>query len=189
MADVEVVLDGGVAGPGVDPLRPGLAVTCGEPKRAGAADHGHLPDPPLGGVGAKDGEAAAVVGAVDEHEVHGHHQREAVLAGADVHALGAAEQPRRQVGALGERVVDDDDGAEPRGGGVGRGALGDLHHRRHVRAAAHHVVPEHAQVRLLLPRRRRRRGGEQGDDRDEDGESREAAAAGHGGRDGALLDC
>ena len=58
------------------------------------------------------------------------------------------EPGRTEVGALRERVVDDDDGAEARGGGVGRRGLGHLHYRR-VRAA-HHVVPEHAEARLLL---------------------------------------
>ena len=62
MANVEVVLDGGVAGPGVDPLRPGLAVTCGEPERAGAADHGPSSGQTRPPGWARDGEAAAVIG-------------------------------------------------------------------------------------------------------------------------------
>jgi hypothetical protein len=192
VADVEVVLDDGVAGPVVDPLRARLAIPSGEAEHAGAADHGHLPDGPLGGVGAQDGEAAAVVGAVDEDKVHGHHQRQRVPAGAHVHALRAADQPGgRQVGALGERVVDDDDGAEARGGGVGRGGLGHLDYRGHVRAPGHHVVPEHAQVRLLLLRRRG--GGQQGERQEAGGQGCVAAGGGHGymrrcGRAGAFLD-
>jgi hypothetical protein len=179
VADVEVVLDDGVAGPVVDPLRARLAIPSGEAEHAGAADHGHLPDGPLGGVGAQDGEAAAVVGAVDEDKVHGHHQRQRVPAGAHVHALRAADQPGgRQVGALGERVVDDDDGAEARGGGVGRGGLGHLDYRGHVRAPGHHVVPEHAQVRLLLLRRRG--GGQQGERQEAGGQGCVAAGGGHG---------
>jgi len=157
--EVDVVLDSCVAGLGVERVGPCLAVAAREAERAGPADHGHLPDGHGRLVGPDDGDAAAVVGAaVLEHEGHGHEQRQAVLPGADVHALRAPHdlaRRRRQVGPLGERVVHDVDRAEARGGGVGRRGL---RHPRHRRARpAHHVVPVEPQVRLLLRRRRRRR--------------------------------
>jgi hypothetical protein len=105
--DVEVVLDGGVSGLEVEGVRPGLRVPLGPAEHAGAADDGHLPDGGEHLVAAEDGHRAAVVAAGLEHEVHAHHQRHRVLAGADVGALRAAHGVALEVGVgvlLGARL-------------------------------------------------------------------------------------
>jgi hypothetical protein len=147
--DVEIVLDGGIAGLEVEGVRAGLRVPSRHPEHAGAADDGHLPDGGEHLVPAHDGDAAPVVRAGLEHEVHGHQQRHRALAGADVGPLRAAEEAGgAQAGALRQRVVDHHHGAEEGLGRVGRRRARHLHRRR-VRPA-HHVVPVHPDVRLLL---------------------------------------
>ena len=151
VVDVEVVLNGGVAGLHVEGVGPGLGVAAGPPEDAGAADDGHLADGGEDLVAAHDGDGAAVVPAGLEDEVHVHEQRHRVLAGADVGALGAAHRRRGvQVGARRQRVVDHHPGAEDARRRVGRRRPRHLHRRR--ARPAHHVVPVHLDVR----RRRRR---------------------------------
>uniref|UniRef100_K3YA03 Uncharacterized protein n=1 Tax=Setaria italica TaxID=4555 RepID=K3YA03_SETIT len=177
--DVDVVLDGGVAGLEVEGVRARLRVPSRHPEHAGAPDDGHLPDGVEHGVPAHDGDGAAVVFAGLEDEVHVHHQGHLVLAGGDVGALRAAEGlGGLEVGALGERVVDDHDGAEARLGSVGDGGVRHLHRRR--ARPAHHVVPVELDVRLLLAAaRRRRRGGGGGQ---EERQEEEGNGGGHGAR-------
>ena len=93
MHDEYVVLNGGVAGLEVQGVRPGLRVPPSPPKNAGTANDSHLSDLGEHSVATHNGDAAAVVLAGGEDEVHEHEQRQLVLAGGDVGALGAAREP------------------------------------------------------------------------------------------------
>uniref|UniRef100_A0A8R7PYX6 Uncharacterized protein n=1 Tax=Triticum urartu TaxID=4572 RepID=A0A8R7PYX6_TRIUA len=171
--DEYVVLDGGVAGLEVQGVRPGLRVPAGPPENACTTDDSDLTDLVEHSVATHNDDAAAVVLSGREDEVHVHEQRDLVLAGGDVGALGAAHEPGRvEAGALGERVVDDTHEAEGCLGGVSRGRA-RYPHRRRVRSAQH-VMPIHLEVRLLLRRRGLRLHGGQGEE-DEEGRGR-----GHG---------
>jgi hypothetical protein len=175
--DEEVVLDGGVAGVEVQGARGSQRVPSRQPERARAADDGHLPDLGHGLVPAEDGDGAAVVLAGLEHEVHGHQERQHVLAGADVGALRAAHEPGAELWAFGERVVDDRHRAEGGHRGVGPRRLRHPHRRRV--GTAQHVVPVHPDPRLLLLAVRgvSRRGGA-----GQEGQEEKEHGFGHGAR-------
>ncbi|KAG2560653.1 hypothetical protein PVAP13_8KG076536 [Panicum virgatum] len=182
--DVDGVLHDGLpgGGAGVDGVR--LHVPARHPELAAAADDAHLADVGEHLVPAQDREAAALVLAGGEHEVHHHQEPERALVRERVGALGAPDLGPRGAGRpRGERVVDGHHRAEEGGGGVGGRRLRDADRRR--------ARPAHDVVEVELERREpavARRGGRRRGHRRRQGdggahEQELAAAAGHGGGD------
>ena len=144
--DVDGVLHDGLpgGGAGVDGVR--LHVPARHPELAAAADDAHLADVGEHLVPAQDREAAALVLAGGEHEVHHHQEPERALVCERVGALGAPDLGPRGAGRpRGQRVVDGHHRAEEGGGGVGRRRLRDADRRR--------ARPAHDVVEVDLERR------------------------------------
>ncbi|CAL9198205.1 unnamed protein product, partial [Musa hybrid cultivar] len=151
MRDEEIVLDDGVAGVGVEAVRPGLGVAAGQPEQPAPANHRHLPHAGEHRVPPQYGDRAPVVLPLDEGEVHGHEQRRLLLGGEGVESLSPADEPRGQLRPQSHGVVHHHHHAERGGRRVRRGGLRHAHRAR--ARPADHVVPVEPQVAQLLAHR------------------------------------
>jgi hypothetical protein len=147
--DVDVVLDGGVAGADVEPVRAQQRVAAGEAEGARAADDGELAHGVERAVPAEQRQRAAVVGPRREHQVHGLQEAEPGLVGPHVQPLGAADGGGALLGPLRQRVVHHVHHPEHghRRRRRGRRRLHHAHRRR--RLAAHRVVEVELEVRRV----------------------------------------
>ncbi|KAF8035583.1 hypothetical protein BT93_C1574 [Corymbia citriodora subsp. variegata] len=148
MEDINIVLHDGVPGLAVERVRLCPCVPAGEPKGPAPADDRHLPHAGGHRVPAEHAQRAPVVLPLAEHVVLHHEQAEFVLRRQRVDPLGPPHLLGAHLGAFGQRVVDHDHGAEPRGRRVGHLGLGDAHGGRV--GPAHDVVEEEVEVAQLL---------------------------------------
>jgi hypothetical protein len=142
--DVDVVLNDGITGAEVDPVRAQRRVPGGEPERGRAADDGELADLVERAVPAEQRQRAAVELAGREDEVHGLQEAQLRLVRAHVQALRPAHGPRPRLRALRQRVVHHVHHPEH---GHGRGVRRGDHPHRRGRLAAHRVVEVEVEVR------------------------------------------